>query len=98
MSAGEGIWGEVASLTDDLQRIVTGMPGDDLTAGYRMSEEARAALERARPLLEQALGLIEAVQDRESRRYDAYCEEAEKAPRVIALKVLDGGRRPPRQV
>ena len=92
MSAGAGLWEEVASLTDDLQRIVTGMPGDDLTAGYRMSEETRAAFERAAPLLEQALELLEAVQDRECRRYDAYWEEKEKAPRVVALKVLDGGR------
>jgi hypothetical protein len=73
MSAGEGIWGEVAALTDDLQHIVAGMPGDDLTAGYRMSPETRAAFERARPLLEQALGLIEAVQDREELRYAEYC-------------------------
>lgn len=79
MSAGEAIWGEVASLTDDLQHIVTGMPGDDLTAGYRMSEETRAAFEGARPLLEQALELIEAVQDREERRYVEYCEAHDEA-------------------
>jgi hypothetical protein len=78
MSASE-VWAEVASLTDDLQHIVTGMPGDDLTAGYRMSPETRAAFESARPLLERALALLEAVQDQEELRYAGYCEAYEEA-------------------
>lgn len=79
MSAGDGIWSEVAALTDDLEHIVAGMPGDDLTVGYRMSQETRATFESARPLLERALEFLEAVQDQEELRYAGYCEVYEEA-------------------
>ena len=55
------------------------MPGDELTAGYRMLQETRAAFESARPLLERALELIEAVRDREELRYSEYCETHHEA-------------------
>lgn len=70
---GGGLWGEAAALADGLKDLMDGMPGDELTPGYRMSDEARAALKRAIPLLEAALETLEAVQEPEERRYGMYC-------------------------
>ena len=44
-----------------------------------MSQETRAAFESARPFLERALELIEAVQDREELRYAEYCKAHDEA-------------------
>ena len=78
-AAGGSLWGEVEALTDALHDIMGGMPGDELPPGYRMSQETRTALESARPLLERALELLEAVHDQEERRYAGYCEAYEEA-------------------
>ena len=87
---GGGIWGDVAE-PSSMTCSTSWRAGDDLTAGYRMSQETRAAFERARPLLEQALELIEAVQDREERRYAEYCaaHDARKPARPSLRVVTD---------
>lgn len=84
---GAGPWEEAAGLADALKDIVDGMPGDELTPGYRISEETRAAFERAIPLLEQAYEIVEAVRDREERRYAEYCERFD-GPKRPSLRLM----------
>lgn len=69
--------GEVASLTDELYRIVGGIPADGLTEGYLLSAQTQEDLRRAIPLLEEALRLLEHAQDHEDPLYNAYCHARE---------------------